>query len=157
MTRLVYEFTESFRIAFAQIRANALRSVLTALGVIIGIVAVTLMGTAINGIDIGFQNSLAMLGEDVLYVQKWPWHNVDDWWNYQNRPPIRAEIADSLNRIIESTPNSFLEVAVPVASRNGAVKAGENRVSGLARGRPALGLSAVAYCARRFHRRMALA
>ena len=131
MTRLVYEFTESFRIAFAQIRANTMRSILTALGVIIGIVAVTLMGTAINGIDVGFQNSLAMLGEDVLYVQKWPWHNVEDWWNYQNRPPIRTEIADSLNRIIEQTPNSLLEVAVPVAGRNASVKAGENRVSGV--------------------------
>ncbi len=131
MTRLIYEFTESFRIAFAQIRANTMRSILTALGVIIGIVAVTLMGTAINGIDIGFQNSLAMLGEDVLYVQKWPWHNVDDWWNYINRPPIRTEVADKLNRIIEQTPNSLLEVAVPVGGRGGAVKAGENRVSGV--------------------------
>ena len=131
MTRLVYEFTESFRIAFAQIRANTMRSILTALGVIIGIVAVTLMGTAINGIDIGFQNSLAMLGEDVLYVQKWPWHGVEDWWNYQNRPPIRTEIAESLNRIIEQTPNSLLEVAVPVGGRNASVKAGENRVSGV--------------------------
>jgi ABC-type lipoprotein release transport system permease subunit len=63
MTRLIYELTESFRIAFAQIRANKLRSVLTALGVIIGIVAVTLMGTAIRGIDTGFNKSLAMLGD----------------------------------------------------------------------------------------------
>src|SRR5476649_2217387 len=131
MTRLLYEFTESFRIAFAQIRANAMRSVLTALGVIIGIVAVTLMGTAINGIDIGFQNSLAMLGEDVLYIQKWPWHGVDDWWNYQNRPPFRTDMADSLNRIIESTPNSLLDVAVPVAGRGVSVKAGPNSVSGV--------------------------
>lgn len=131
MTRLIYEFTESFRIAFAQIRANTMRSILTALGVIIGIVAVTLMGTAINGIDIGFQKSLAMLGEDVLYVQKWPWRGVDDWWNYQNRPPMRTEMADSLNRIIEGTPNSLLEVAVPVGSRGAPVKAGANRVSGV--------------------------
>ena len=66
MTRGIYELTESFRIAFSQIRANAMRSVLTALGVIIGIVAVTLMGTAINGIDIGFNRRLAPLGDDVL-------------------------------------------------------------------------------------------
>jgi putative ABC transport system permease protein len=131
MTRLIYELTESLRIAFAQIRANAMRSMLTALGVIIGIIAVTLMGTAINGIDIGFQNSLAMLGEDVLYVQKWPWTNVDDWWNYQNRPPFEVRMADTLNRIIDSTPDSLLEVAVPVASRNGPVLAGANSVSGV--------------------------
>jgi putative ABC transport system permease protein len=131
MKRLLYELTESFRIAFAQIRANKLRSVLTALGVIIGIVAVTLMGTAIRGIDTGFTKSLAMLGDDVLYVQKWPWGGVEDWWNYANRPPIRPEDADKLNRIIEQTPNSLLEVAVPVSARGNSVKAGENKVSGV--------------------------
>ena len=131
MKRLLYELTESFRIAFAQIRANKLRSVLTALGVIIGIVAVTLMGTAIRGIDTGFTKSLAMLGDDVLYVQKWPWGGVEDWWDYANRPPIRPEDADKLNHIIEQTPNSLLEVAVPVSARGNSVKAGENKVSGV--------------------------
>ena len=131
MTRLVYEFTESFRIAFAQIWANKMRSVLTALGVIIGIVAVTLMGTAISGIDRAFQNSLAMLGDDILYVQKWPWGGVDDWWNYQSRPPMRPEQADALNRVFESTPDSLLQIAVPVIGRGAALKYGSNRLSGV--------------------------
>jgi putative ABC transport system permease protein len=131
MARLLQELAESFRIAFGQIRANALRSVLTALGVIIGIVAVTLMGTAINGIDIGFNRSLAMLGEDVLYVQRWPWRRVDDWWNYVNRPPLEVETAERLNRVIESTPGSLLEVAVPVATRGTTVRAGELRLGGV--------------------------
>ncbi len=131
MARLLQELVESFRIAFGQIRANALRSVLTALGVIIGIVAVTLMGTAINGIDIGFNRSLAMLGEDVLYVQRWPWRRVDDWWNYVNRPPLEVETAERLNRVIEATPGSLLEVAVPVATRGTSVRAGELRLAGV--------------------------
>ena len=129
MTRFIYELTEAFRIAFAQIRANKMRSVLTALGVIIGIVAVTLMGTAIRGIDIGFQKSLAMLGDDVLYVQKWPWHGVEDWWNYENRPRLEPLHAERLNRIIEVTPNSLLQVAVPVVGRGEAVKSGQQQVS----------------------------
>ena len=131
LARFFYEFTESIRIAWAQIRANKMRSVLTALGVIIGIVAVTLMGTAIRGIDTGFNNSLAMLGDDILYVQKWPWGGVEDWWNYVNRPPIVVADADKLNRIIEDTPNSLLEIAVPVAGRGASVKAADNRVDGI--------------------------
>jgi len=131
MERVVSEVTESVRMAFGQIRANPLRSALTALGVIIGIVAVTLMGTAIRGIDLGFDRSLAMLGDDVLYVQKWPWHSVDDWWNYANRPPFYAEDAVALNRIIAATPRSLLDVAVPVAGRGATVKAGGNQVSGV--------------------------
>jgi putative ABC transport system permease protein len=131
MDRIFYEFTESVRIAMAQIRANKMRSALTALGVIIGIVAVTLMGTAINGIDIGFDRSLAMLGDDMLYVQKWPWHNVDDWWNYANRPPFYAEDAERLNRIFEGTPDSLLDVAVPEADRSSTIKSAQNEVSGV--------------------------
>lgn len=131
MTRGIYELTESFRIAFGQIRANAMRSVLTALGVIIGIVAVTLMGTAINGIDIGFNRSLALLGDDVLYVQRWPWRRVPDWWNYLNRPAIQVEQAERLNRIFEATPGSLLEVAVPVGARGTNVKAGDVKLGGI--------------------------
>jgi len=89
--------------------------------VVIGIVAVTLMGTAINGIDIGFDRSLAMLGDDMLYVQKWPWHNVEDWWNYANRPPFHPEDADALNRVFDATPNTLLDVAVPVAGRQSTI------------------------------------
>jgi putative ABC transport system permease protein len=129
--RFFYEFTESVRIAWAQIRANKTRSVLTALGVIIGIVAVTLMGTAIRGIDRGFEDSLAMLGNDVFYVEKWPWFGAEDWWNYVNRPNLRITDADKLNRIIADTPDSLLEIAVPRAGRGCSVKFGDGRVDGV--------------------------
>lgn len=131
MRRFLNEFIECFRIAEAQIRANKLRSVLTALGVIIGIVAVTLMGTAIRGIDSGFQNSLSMLGDDVVYVQRFPWGPVDDFWNYLNRPAYRLEHAERLNRLIANTQNSLLDVAVPVAQRGTTLKVGENKLAGV--------------------------
>ncbi len=131
MDRIFYELTESVRIAMAQVRANKMRSALTALGVIIGIVAVTLMGTAIRGIDIGFNKSLAMLGDDVLYVQKWPWGNVEDWWNYVNRPPLKPEDAVALNRIIAGTANSQLEIGVFTDARSTSVKAGGESVNGV--------------------------
>jgi putative ABC transport system permease protein len=125
------EIVESFRIAFAQILAHKLRSALTALGVIIGIVAVSLMGTAIHGMNLGFERSLALFGDDVFYVQKWPWQNVEDWWNYVNRPPIRPEDAARLSRIIASTPDSQLELAVFTAARSASIKAGGFSVSGV--------------------------
>ncbi len=131
MDRILYEFNESVRIAMAQIRANKMRSALTALGVIIGIVAVTLMGTAIHGIDIGFDRSLAVLGDDILYVEKWPWHGVEDWWNYVNRPPFHAEDAEALNKIFAGTPGSLLDVAVPEGQRASTMKSEQNQVSGV--------------------------
>ncbi|TVR46313.1 MAG: ABC transporter permease [Puniceicoccaceae bacterium] len=96
-----------------------MRSLLTALGVIIGIVAVTLMGTAIRGIDRGFQDNLALLGTDLLYVQKWPWRDASaDWWIFRNRPDIRTHYAEQVNALIRQTANSNLVAAVPTTSRN---------------------------------------
>src|SRR2546430_3658468 len=116
MKRFLYELEESWRIAYAQMRSNLTRSTLTALGVIIGIVAVTLMGTAIGGISAGFDKSMAVLGDDVLYVTQWPWKPVDDWWNYRDRKKIKTEYAETLNRMIAATPNSNLVVAVPTSN-----------------------------------------
>ena len=95
MKRFLYELSESWKIAVAQMRSNMTRSTLTALGVIIGIVAVTLMGTAISGIQIGFDKSMSVFGDDVLYVGQWPWKQVDDWWNYRDRKKIKTEYAET--------------------------------------------------------------
>src|SRR6201987_1339626 len=114
--RACMEFAERARIAGEQLRANRTRSFLTGLGVIIGIIAVTLMGIAVKGIDTGFDQSMNMLGEDVLYVEQYPWTAIDDFWSYKNRPDIKPGMADSLNTIIADTPNSLLQVAVAAPS-----------------------------------------
>src|SRR5256886_17101467 len=128
MKRFLYELSESWKIAAAQMRSNLTRSTLTALGVIIGIIAVTLMGTAVNGISIGFDKSMAVLGDDVLYVTQWPWKPVDDWWNYRDRKKIQTEYAEAINRMIAATPNSKLIVAVPTSSLMRSIKYGGNEV-----------------------------
>jgi putative ABC transport system permease protein len=129
MKRFLYELEESWKIAAAQMRSNMTRSMLTALGVIIGIVAVTLMGTAISGISIGFDKSMAIFGDDVLYVGQWPWKNVDDWWNYRDRPKIKTEYAESLNRMMAMTPNSNLTIAIPTCSVVRSVKYMDSEVN----------------------------
>ena len=116
MRRFWNETYESLLMAFDQIRGNKTRSFLTALGVIIGIVSITMMGTAINGIDAGFEKSLSMLGYDVIYVQKGSWGSMGEWWRFRNRPDLKTEYADQINRIIADNPESGLEIAVPQMS-----------------------------------------
>jgi len=128
---MLYEIAEAFRIAFSVIRAHKMRSVLTTLGVIIGIVAVTLMGSAIAGIEIGFERSLSVIGDDILYVEKWPWRRVDDWWNYRNRRRMEARYAEDLKRIIRATPNSQLVTAVPTVNTIRNIKYADNEVKGI--------------------------
>ena len=131
MKRFLYEVNESWKIAFAQMQSNKTRSMLTALGVIIGIVAVTLMGTAITGIQTGFDKSMSILGDDVLYVSQFPWARVNDWWNYRDRREIKTEYAEPLNRMIAATPNSNLILAVPTSNVVRNVKQGDYQVSGI--------------------------
>jgi putative ABC transport system permease protein len=128
---MLNEIGESFRIAFTVIRAHKMRSVLTALGVIIGIIAVTLMGSAISGIEVGFERSMSVVGDDLLYVEKWPWHHVDDWWNYRNRRRMEVRYADELKRLIAATPSSQLITAVPTMNTVRTVKYGDNEVRGV--------------------------
>src|SRR5438132_12941128 len=126
---MFFEIAEAFRIAFQVIRAHKMRSMLTALGVIIGIIAVTMMGSAIAGIEIGFERSLAVIGDDLLYVEKWPWHHVDDWWNYRNRRRMELHCAEDLKRIIAATPNSQLVTAVPTLTTARNIKYADNQVN----------------------------
>ena len=126
---MLNELAESFRIAFSVIRAHKMRSALTALGVIIGIIAVTLMGSAISGIEIGFERSLSVIGDDLLYVEKWPWHHVDNWWEVRNRRRMETRYADDLNRVIAATPNSQLTIAVPTLNTVRNVRYGDTQVN----------------------------
>src|SRR5204862_1864582 len=52
MKRFIYEISESWKIAFAQMQSNKTRSMLTALGVIIGIVARTAANVCLLGYDV---------------------------------------------------------------------------------------------------------
>lgn len=86
------ELVEGLRISWDAIRANKMRSVLTGLGIVIGIVTVTLMGTAIEGVNRSFLNAISSVGADVLYVQRFSWFidSSEDWMKARNNPRITA-------------------------------------------------------------------
>jgi len=94
----VDELREGLLIAFGAIRANKMRSVLTAVGIFIGILSVTLMGTAIEGLNRAFNTSISAIGADVLYVQKFPWGGGHNWWEMRNRENINIQHARKLER-----------------------------------------------------------
>src|SRR5215469_18567476 len=104
------------RAAWRELLARPGRSLLTGLGVIIGVVAVTMMSTAIRGVEANFDRSMESLGSDVLYVERSPWSATDDLWAYKNRPDIRPSTAEALNRTIGSSQFSLLEMAVAAPS-----------------------------------------
>jgi putative ABC transport system permease protein len=92
------ELKEGLAISFRAIRSNKMRSVLTTLGIVIGIVSVTLMATAIEGVNRAFDKSAAAFGTDVLYVQKFPWVSNEDWMTIRNRRNLKVGYADRIER-----------------------------------------------------------
>ena len=84
------ELVEGVRIAGGAIRANKMRSILATLGIVIGIVTVTLMGTAISGLNGAFLRSISSLGADVMHVSRFSWfiNSYAEWMKAQNRQEI---------------------------------------------------------------------
>lgn len=98
--RLVDEIREGLVISWHAILGNKLRSGLTTLGIVIGILTVTLMATAIDGLNVAFKKSMAGLGADVLYVQRFTWAFGDmDWWKLRNRRPMLVSYAKEISRM----------------------------------------------------------
>ncbi len=91
---------QSLVLSFAEIRAAKLRSTLSLIGISIGILCIISVRTAVNSMQMNIQNSLASFGNDILYVQKWPWIWGDDrnypWWKYLNRPGTNRRELDQL-------------------------------------------------------------
>ena len=98
------ELREGLAISWSAIRANKLRSILTTLGIVIGIVTVTLMGTAIEGINKAFLKSISNIGTDVLYVDRTGWfiQTVQEWMKAMKNPRITLDENDRVARQMES-------------------------------------------------------
>lgn len=126
--QLFSEFWEGLRIALRAISANKLRSILTTLGIIIGITSVTAMATIISGIEQSFEEQMSELGTDVLYIEKWPWTRGPGfkWWNYINRPDIKADLADVINE-----RSRYAVAAAPVVNTGRSIRFGDRSLPGV--------------------------
>ena len=89
-------FLENFTIALSSVFANKTRSVLTALGIVIGVLSVTMMGTLISGLDKTFESSMSMLGRDILYISRYEWFGDMEWWEVKNRPKIKPDYVEKI-------------------------------------------------------------
>ncbi|AKD02953.1 ABC transporter permease [Pontibacter korlensis] len=96
---------ESFRFAWQALRANLLRTILSLLGVTIGIFAIISVFTLVDSLERNVRDSMSFIGEKVIYVQKWPWSfgGSYPWWKYFQRPePTEREFRQLERRITTS-------------------------------------------------------
>ena len=126
--KLLSELTEGTRISWEAIRGNLLRSVLTTLGIVIGIVTVTLMATAMEGLNGAFRQAISFLGTDVLYVDTREWFiDSDKKWDAAQK---RGKITLAQVRALERTISRVAGVA-PTVDHNIESVRFKNRSSGM--------------------------
>ncbi|HEU5148596.1 MAG TPA: ABC transporter permease [Chryseosolibacter sp.] len=81
---------ESFRFAWRALRSNLLRTILSLLGVTIGIFAIITVLTLVDSLEKNIKDSLNFLGTGVIYIEKWPFvadnNGEYEWWHFWRRP-----------------------------------------------------------------------
>jgi putative ABC transport system permease protein len=102
-----------------------MRSILTTLGIVIGIVTVTLMGTAIEGLNHAFLKAVSFIGADVLFVQRENWSAPDteaEWLRVQKRRHLTMEQFSALERDLTLAsavaPLAFDELPIKYGKRS---------------------------------------
>ncbi len=65
------EIQEGIRLALDSVRANKFRSFMTILGVMIGVGAVILINTIMDGFNQYADSSIDQIGSNVMYIRKW--------------------------------------------------------------------------------------
>lgn len=99
--------------AYNSLIVNKLRTFLSLLGITIGIFAIISVFTVIDSLEFSIRKSIESLGDNVVYIQKWPWefNGTYPWWKYINRPvPTMKELDQIIKR------SSKLESAAFMAS-----------------------------------------
>lgn len=127
-------FKESVMFAMNALVVNRLRTFLSLLGVTIGIFAIISVLTMVDSMKIAIHDSIESLGNDVVFIQKWPWNFGSEypWWKYISRPvPAYRELAEisercesaeaavfmfSVNQTVEMGSSSMENASVIAAS-----------------------------------------
>src|SRR5690606_10957804 len=93
---------ESLLMALHSLVNNKLRSLLSVLGITIGIFSIITVFTAVDSLEINIKSSVESLGKAVIYIDKWQWsggNNDYPWWKYINRPNATLNEKNALEEL----------------------------------------------------------
>jgi putative ABC transport system permease protein len=90
------DLVEGGKIAVFSLRANRLRTLLTTVGIGIGVCTLLAIVGIIQGLNTSFANQLASLGANSMYVSKLPWVIRGDFFRYRNRRDLSPQLVDTI-------------------------------------------------------------
>lgn len=123
---------ESFRFAWQALKANLLRTVLSLLGVTVGIFAIIAVFTVVDSLEANVRQSMSFVGDKVIYVMKMPWtFDQPDypWWKYFGRPVPTVREYYALRKSLSDNNKG---VAVFASAGGNTLRAGNNSIESVA-------------------------
>jgi putative ABC transport system permease protein len=99
-------FKEGFLFAINSILINKFRTFLSLFGITIGIFSIISVFTVLDWMEKSVRDSISSMGDNVVYVQKWPWSFNDPnlaWWDIMKWPSISLndyEFIQHLKRLL---------------------------------------------------------
>ncbi len=123
MKRVIFILRESFSSSVASLVSNKLRTFLTLLGIVIGVMTIIAILSVINGLNKTMKDTFASLGTKVLYVERRSWgpqragvgvrmpgrrRSHSQWWRF---PRMRDKELSALTRL------NLAEYIVPMNDR----------------------------------------
>ena len=87
------QFTEAFKLALQSLWGNKLRSILTLIGVVMGVASVIMVITLVDGANKYVSTKLVSHGADVFSVRQMPGviFSAEEYFKYQKRKILRIE------------------------------------------------------------------
>nr|WP_035072331.1 ABC transporter permease [Anditalea andensis] len=118
---------ESFRFALQALKSNLTRTILSLLGVTIGIFAIIAVFTLVDSLEKNIKASFSFLGTNVIRVDRFPFGGGGEypWWKYFQRPPATFQEYQFLKQRLKNAESVTIS-----ASADALLKAGSNSFSG---------------------------
>lgn len=112
---------ESFGFALQALLVNRLRTVLSLLGVSIGIFSIIFVLSVVDSMEADMKESFNMIGSDIMFIQKWPMGPEDgaeeyEWWKYmRRRPPMMSDVHNLEERLTYAGAIAFSSTGMATA------------------------------------------
>ena len=103
------DFKTIFLIAIRAIKANKMRSILTSLGIIIGVAAVIVMLSVGNGAQISIQNEMKTMGTNLIIVRSGVAKSSGARGGHGSQPTMKKADGDAIQEKVEA-----IKLAAPV-------------------------------------------
>jgi len=120
--KFLRQIWESFRFAWQALKSNLTRTILSLLGVTVGIFAIVAVFTIVDSLEKSIKDSMSFIGDKVIYVQKWPWSFGGEyqWWKYFQWPePTYSEYKYLYDNLESASAVAVMDSRGGITLKNG--------------------------------------